>query len=214
MEETISEGQKGEKKLFFTETDCREPRVKRAFCAFTFLLPYFVPTFIIAGVLKNTQDSISQPIPFFHCFRPQRGNKSFSGQSMVPRCPPWGFSSFLKETVFVQQITELPFRGTKLERLNATLCQSGNVPPKTLLQQIEISGLSQLWHIRGNIHQRARYLLNQLINQTEAYFPEPSQDSKELFLPHKMKHKGTTAETCFVFVKLTFLVWFSSPHIR
>lgn len=26
-----------------------------------------------------------------------------------------------------------------------------------------------------------------------------------------MKRKGTTAETCFVFVKLTFLVWFSSP---
>lgn len=65
MEETISAGQRGEKKLFFTETECREPRVKRAFCAFTFLLPYFVPAFIIAGVLKNTQDSISQPIPFF-----------------------------------------------------------------------------------------------------------------------------------------------------
>lgn len=40
---------KGERKLFFNETECHEPRVERAYCSFTFLLPYFVPTFIIAG---------------------------------------------------------------------------------------------------------------------------------------------------------------------
>lgn len=71
---------------------------------------------------------------------------------MVPCCLPSGFSTFLKETVFVQQITELPFRGTKRVRHNATLCWSGPVPLKTLLQQIGISCLSQLWHIHGNIH--------------------------------------------------------------
>lgn len=57
-------GAKGERMLFFTQTDCHEPWVKRALCAFTFLLLYFTPTFIITGVLKNTLDSISQAIPF------------------------------------------------------------------------------------------------------------------------------------------------------
>lgn len=54
---------KGERMLFFTETECHEPWVMRAFYAFTFLLLYFVPIFIITGVLRNTLDSISQSIP-------------------------------------------------------------------------------------------------------------------------------------------------------
>lgn len=53
---------------------------------------------------------------------------------MVPRCLPSGFGSSLTETVFALQITELPFRGTKLVRLNATLTWSGPVPLETLLQ--------------------------------------------------------------------------------
>ena len=53
-------GAKGETMLFFTETECREPRVTGAFCAFTFLLLYFLPAFIIAG---GGTHSISQLIP-------------------------------------------------------------------------------------------------------------------------------------------------------
>ena len=53
---------KGERMLFFTETERHEPRVTRALYAFTFLLLYFVPTFIITGVLRSTVDSISQSL--------------------------------------------------------------------------------------------------------------------------------------------------------
>lgn len=53
---------KGERRLFFTKTECHEPRVKRVFCSFTFILLYFVPTFNITE--RNTLDSISQSIPF------------------------------------------------------------------------------------------------------------------------------------------------------
>lgn len=56
-------GAKGERMLFFIETESHEPPVTSDFYAFTFLLLYFVPTFIITGVLRNTLDSISQPIP-------------------------------------------------------------------------------------------------------------------------------------------------------
>lgn len=48
---------KGETVLFFIETECHEPPVTRAFCAFTFLLLYFVHR------RRNTLDSISQSIP-------------------------------------------------------------------------------------------------------------------------------------------------------
>lgn len=70
--------------------------------------------------------------------------------SLVVR--PGVLAVFSKRLYLFSKLLNYLLEATKLERLNATLCQSGNVPPKTLLQQIEISGLSQLWHIRGNIH--------------------------------------------------------------
>lgn len=44
---------KGERKTFFTETEWHELWVKGAFYAFTFLLLYFVPAFIITEVFRE-----------------------------------------------------------------------------------------------------------------------------------------------------------------
>lgn len=51
---------KRESMPFLTKTECHEPRVKRTFCALTFLFLYFIPMFVIVGALRNTGDSISQ----------------------------------------------------------------------------------------------------------------------------------------------------------
>lgn len=126
-------GAKGERMLFFTQTDCYEPLVQRAFCAVTFLLLYFVRTFIITWVSKNTLDSISHLIPS-SLPKATWSNKILVDIQWSLSVFPLGFSCFLKETIFVLQITEQPFRGTKPGRLNATLCQTRNVPVKMLLQ--------------------------------------------------------------------------------
>lgn len=69
-----------------------------------------------------------------------------------------------KKIIFVLPITEQAFSGSKAGKRNATLCHTGNVPLKPLLQYKEISSLSQQWCIHGNIHYHALYLLSQLIS--------------------------------------------------
>lgn len=63
MEETISAGQRGRGCHFSPRQSAMNLGLWGAFYAFTFLLLYFVATFIIARVLRNRQDSISQSIP-------------------------------------------------------------------------------------------------------------------------------------------------------
>lgn len=58
---------RGESTPFFTETECHELLVTSDFCTsfllLLLLLLYFVPPLIFSRVLRNTLDSISQPIP-------------------------------------------------------------------------------------------------------------------------------------------------------
>lgn len=55
---------RGESIPFFIETESHELPITSDFYTFTFLLLlYFVPVLIFSGVLRNTLDSISQPIP-------------------------------------------------------------------------------------------------------------------------------------------------------
>lgn len=55
---------RGESTPFFTETGCHEFLVTSDVCtSFHLLLLYFVPPLIFSWVLRNTLDSISQPIP-------------------------------------------------------------------------------------------------------------------------------------------------------
>lgn len=205
---------KGERMLFFTETECHEPRVKGALCAFTFLLLYFVPTFIITGDLSHTLGCISQSVPFFCTLRQHGRNKIWAEASQSLVVCPWVLAIFSKRLYLYSKLLSYLLAGPNSREVMPLCVGVGMFLLKLYYRKLELAAWANCGTFKVIFISVFCTCKNQLMKSYRAYFRQRGHALSADFFCREVDNFSCTKYSILgnICKNMSPLLWFSDSQ--